>query len=269
MPTRPPKYRPVGEITRGKTARNRLRRVDNFLLMYAGDLIRRQDGPFKQALYVDLGYGAEAFTTLESAQRFRMQNPSLGVLGVEIEPERVEAALPYADKNTFFRLGGFNVPLLPGETVRLIRAFNVLRQYKEDEVAEAHRLMGSYILPEGLLMEGTSDPLGRVWTANLLRRRSDDLEMEGVVFSTNFRLGFEPGLFQPVLTKNFIHRMLPGEKIYQFFEDWKEAARQTVAYKSLGSRQWFVASARGLKNAGYSVDVRLKYLQRGYLFWKW
>ena len=269
MPGKVQKYRPFGEVTRGKTARNRLRRVDIFLLMVAGDLIRRQDGLFRQALYVDLGYGAEAFTTLESARRFRGQNPDLRVLGVEIEPERVAAALPYADENTFFRLGGFNLPLQPGETVRLIRAFNVLRQYREAEVQEAHRLMGSYILPGGLLIEGTSDPLGRVWTANLLRRKVDGLEMEGLVFSTNFRGGFEPGIFQPVLAKNFIHRMLPGEKIHQFFEDWKEAARQVISFKSLGLRQWFMASAKELKMAGYDLDIRQKYLSRGFLFWRW
>jgi hypothetical protein len=39
---------------------------------------------FAQSLFVDLGYGFDARTTLE------------------IEKERVEAALPYADEKTFF-----------------------------------------------------------------------------------------------------------------------------------------------------------------------
>ena len=261
-------YRPVGEVTRGKTHRNRLRRADIFMLMYAGDLIRRRDGLYRRALYVDIGYGAEAFTTLESAGRFRDQNQDMPVLGVEIDPNRVAAAQPYEDENTFFRLGGFNLPLLADETVRLMRAFNVLRQYEEREVVAAHQLMGNYLLPGGLLIEGTSDPLGRIWVANLIRRNETGLVMEGLLFSTNFRWGFEPAIFQPVLPKNFIHHMVPGEMIYDVMEAWKNAARLTIALKPLGLRQWFAASAAALAAEGYLIDLRRQYLQKGFLLWK-
>jgi len=133
----PPK-RPEGRPTRGKTASNRLRRVDNFILLYEPSLLTRSEGGFARALFVDLGYGEDARTTLESAARFRRANPGLPILGVEIDPERVRAALPYADNQTSFRLGGFNLPLQEGETVRLIRAFNVLRQYEEDDFLPAY-----------------------------------------------------------------------------------------------------------------------------------
>ncbi|MEZ4769306.1 MAG: class I SAM-dependent methyltransferase [Caldilineales bacterium] len=93
------------------------------------------------------------------------------VLGVEIDPERVATARPYADERTAFRLGGFNLPLRPGETVRCIRAFNVLRQYEEADVAAAYDLMARSLLPGGLLIEGTSEPYGRLWVANVARRR--------------------------------------------------------------------------------------------------
>ncbi len=166
---------PQGQPTRGKTARNRLRRVDNFVIQYDPTLLRREDGLFKGALFVDLGYGAEPFTTLESAERFRRLNPHLPVLGVEIDPARVAAALPYADELTHFRLGGFNLPLRQHadgstETVRLIRAFNVLRQYEESEVSAAWSMLAHSLLPGGLLVEGTSEPFGRLWVANLLRK---------------------------------------------------------------------------------------------------
>ncbi|HSN76502.1 MAG TPA: hypothetical protein VL334_15605, partial [Anaerolineae bacterium] len=169
--------RPLGQPTRGKTARNRLRRVDTFLALYDPGLLRRADGPFAGAFFVDLGYGAEPFTTLESAQRLRRIHPALPVLGVEIDPARVAAAQPYADDLTQFRLGGFNLPLrmrVDGtrETVRAIRAFNVLRQYEEDEVAGAWETMARGLLPGGLLIEGTSEPYGRVWVANVLRRET-------------------------------------------------------------------------------------------------
>lgn len=260
---------PVGQVTRGKTARNRLRRVDNFLLMYAADVLTLSVPGSGRAFYVDLGYGAEPFTTLESAVRLRHANPDLPVLGVEIDPERVAEALPFADERTCFRLGGFNIPLEPGESVRLIRAFNVLRQYEENQVAGAHTLMGASLAPGGLLIEGTSDPYGRIWVANLLRKAQDgQLRAEAVVFSTNFRWGFEPGIFQPVLPKNFIHRMVPGEQIYDFMETWKRAAQHTVATRVLGLRQWFAASAGELAEAGYSIHPSKKYLRRGYLIWK-
>jgi len=46
--------RPQGQITRGKTARNRLRRVDNFLCLYDPALIRQPDPPGQVSWYVDL-----------------------------------------------------------------------------------------------------------------------------------------------------------------------------------------------------------------------
>lgn len=260
--------RPLGQPTRGKTARNRLRKVDAFLLMYDPALIRRLDGAFDRALYVDLGYGAEAVTTLESAARLRILHPTLPVLGVEIDPARVAAAQPYADGLTQFRLGGFNLPLQSGESARIIRAFNVLRQYEEAEVTSAWQTLATSLLPGGLLLEGTSDPSGRIWAANVLRQQSGGLHMEAIVFGTNFRAGFEPGLFQPVLPKNFIHRMHPGEPIYEFFTAWKAAARATQAVKTLGLRQWFAASALELARRGQPLETRKKYLNRGLLIWK-
>jgi len=38
-------------------ASNRLRRVDNFILLYEPSLITRSDGPFARALFVDLDCG--------------------------------------------------------------------------------------------------------------------------------------------------------------------------------------------------------------------
>jgi hypothetical protein len=270
--------RPLGQPTRGKTAHNRLRRVDNFLLLYDPVLFSREDGDFADALYVDLGFGAEPWTTLESAARLRRANPRLRVLGVEIDPERVAAALPFADSLTQFRLGGFDLPLLTQadgrrECVRLIRAFNVLREYNESAVAEAHATLGSQLLPGGMLIEGTSDPVGRVWVANLMRRPASGdtlapLRVEGLLFSTNFGRGFEPGIFQPVLPKNHIHRVVPGWPIYGFFAEWKRAYQECLAVRSLGLRQLFAASARRLAEQGYAIDTRRKLLSKGYLLWK-
>ena len=253
--------KPEGVITRGKTAPNRLRRVDNFVAMYDPNLIKRTDGDFSHALFVDLGYGAEATTTLESAERLRRLNPSLPILGVEIDKQRVEAALPFTDERTFFRLGGFNLPLLPGETVRLIRAFNVMRQYEEAEFAPAYERLAQYVLPGGLMIEGTSDPFGRIWVANVARKLLiRGWGFEALVFSTNFRSGFDPAQFQAVLPKNYIHHVVPGEAIFDFFEAWKRSAAETAHAKAWGTRQWFIAAAEGLAEKGYKINLQKKWL---------
>jgi hypothetical protein len=234
-------------------------------------------------MFVDLGYGSDARTTLESASRFRRVNPDLRVLGVEIDQERVEAALPYADEKTFFRLGGFNLPLYEGEHIRLIRAFNVLRQYEEKDFAPAYDRLAPYILPRGLMIEGTSNPFGSIWAANVVRRtlESDSLLsgdqklasglqnwiFEALVFSTNFRTGFDVEEFQTILPKNLIHHVVPGEPIYNFFEAWKRCAAETSSLKTYGARQWFIAAAERMEKQGYAVASQRKWLSKGYLIW--
>ena len=49
---------PIGQVTRGTTGTNRLRRVDRWIAQLAA--LRRATDP----LVVDLGYGASATTTL-------------------------------------------------------------------------------------------------------------------------------------------------------------------------------------------------------------
>ena len=276
--------KPEGLPTRGKTASNRLRRVDNFILLYEPSLLTRTDGLFADAMFVDLGYGFEAHTTLESASRFRRLNPRLKILGVEIDKERVEAALPFVDEKTFFRLGGFNLPLQEGEHVRIIRAFNVLRQYEEKDFAPAYERLGEYILPGGLMTEGTSNPFGSIWCANVARKTMEskssllnfrqqaaglhNWNFEALVFSTNFRQGFDVEEFQTILPKNLIHRVIKGEPIYEFFENWKIAAAETSALKTYGAKQWFIAAAERLAERGYAVATQRKWLAKGFLIWK-
>jgi hypothetical protein len=279
--------KPVGQPTRGKTAPNRLRRVDNFILLYEPSLLTRTDGLFSNSLFVDLGYGFDARTTLESATRFRRLNPDLKIMGVEIDRERVEAALPFADDRTFFRLGGFNLPLLQGEYVRLIRAFNVLRQYEEKDFAPACERLAENVLPGGLMIEGTSNPFGSIWCANVVRRTTEadnslpvvpsvqelapglhHWRHEALVFSTNFRLGFDVEEFQTILPKNLIHHVVKGEPIFDFFEAWKAAAAESSAMKNYGARQWFIAAAERMTERGHAIATQRKWLARGFLIWK-
>ena len=268
MPFARTSRKPEGQPTRGKTASNRLRRVDNFILLYEPSLLSRTDSLFADSMFVDLGYGFDARTTLESASRFRRVNPGLKVLGVEIDRERVEAALPFADEKTFFRLGGFNLPLQDDERVRLIRAFNVLRQYEEKDFLPAYERLAQYVLPGGLMIEGTSNPFGSIWAANLARRADDgSWKMEALVFSTNFRLGFDVVEFQTILPKNLIHRVVAGEPIFNFFQAWNKAAQETTAMKAYGAREWFTAAAESLAQKGFGVNPQRRFMARGYLVW--
>src|SRR3954465_8057826 len=106
----PRRTHPIGQSTRGKTALNRLRQVDVFMAL-AFSHVFSSGAP----LIVDVGYGAFAWTTLEMYERWLPFNPDLRVLGIEIDPDRVAAAQPYASPPTIdFRLGGFNIADLTG-----------------------------------------------------------------------------------------------------------------------------------------------------------
>ena len=122
---------PVGQLTRGTTGYNRLRRSDRWLVhapRVRAALISAAD-----PLVVDLGYGALPVTTLELAARLRVVRTDVRVVGLEIDPDRVRAARAAAAGTVEFGLGGFE---LAGLRPVLVRAFNVLRQYPVEAVPE-------------------------------------------------------------------------------------------------------------------------------------
>lgn len=251
---------PLGQPTRGKTAPNRLRKTDTFLAVAYPEFVRRLPG-----LYVDLGYGAYPITSLETIQRLRRLNPQARVLGVEIDPQRVAEAEVYTAPGLEFRVGGFNLPLKPGERVSVIRAFNVLRQYDESAVGEALMAMAATLTKGGLIIEGTSDPLGRLLTFNLYQK-TEALQRIGFVLAPSLRASFAPRQFQAVLPKNFIHHAQPGGAIDEFFAAW-HAAWQAARAHGLNPRNIFYQSARRLSEYyGYDLDHRPALLKRGFLW---
>ena len=82
------------------------------------------------------------------------------MLGLEIDPDRVAAALPHATASVTFARGGFEIP--SAERPVLVRAMNVLRQYEESEVPAAWARVTERLAPGGLLVDGTCDELGRI-----------------------------------------------------------------------------------------------------------
>jgi hypothetical protein len=253
--------RPIGQPTRGKTALNRLRQIDVYVAL-AMPSVLSSGAP----LVVDVGFGAYAWTTLEMRQRWLHLNRALRVLGIEIDPERVEAALHYADPPAInFRLGGFNVlDITHGEPVRLIRAYNVLRQYSESEVPAALDLMGQALESGGVLIEGTSNPTGRLVAFDVYRKDQGGLQHQALVFGTNFQGPVEPSDFKAILPKRLIHRMLePAPST--FFATWNDAYRLARGQGHSGRRQWARAGILLKERFGYPVDPRLRLLRRGFL----
>lgn len=255
--------RPLGQHTRGKTALNRLRQVDVYFAL-AHAAVLRGGAP----LVVDVGYGAQAWTALELYDRWAQINPRLRLLGVEIDPERVAAAQPYAQAGVIdFALGGFNLLTVVGaEQARIIRAYNVLRQYDEAAVPDALAAMHTGLEVGGLLIEGTSTPTGRMVAFDVYQRSSvRSLQHVELVFGTNFRDVPDASAFQTILPKRLIHHML-DQRPAAFFKDWRRAL---LLARGIGitawRQQWCWAGQALAQRFGWHTDTRPRILERGYL----
>ncbi|MBZ0307523.1 MAG: hypothetical protein K8I82_15765, partial [Anaerolineae bacterium] len=199
---------------------------------------------------------------LEMYERWQAVNPNLRLLGVEIDPERVAAAQPYAQPPTIeFRLGGFN--LYDEQQAQVIRVYNVLRQYEESAVPDALWLMAQRLAPGGILLEGTSTPTGRLVAFDVYQKTDTCLQHRELVFGTNFRSPIEVADFQAILPKRLIHRMRE-EKLSRFFESWQRAL---ILARGRGMvspcRQW-VEAGKNLRTQ-FPVDFRPRILRRGFL----
>jgi hypothetical protein len=229
--------RPVGTITRGTTAPNRLRRVDRWLVGVHRTLISSAQEP---PLVVDLGYGAYPVTTVELDDRLRSIHPGIQTIGLEIDPVRVEAAQPYTRPGLEFRLGGFELPVDRPPT--LIRAFNVLRQYDEPEVAGVWRKLTGRLADGGLLVEGTCSETGRVATWIALDRSGPrTLTLAARLASLD-----SPAVFAERLPKALIHRNVPGEPVHAFLKALDRAWLAAAPLGDLGLRQRWIGAVGSL-----------------------
>ncbi|MFD7922397.1 class I SAM-dependent methyltransferase [Streptomyces sp. NPDC059740] len=250
--------RPVGNVTRGTTNPNRLRRMDRWIAATHAAELRRCADP----VAVDLGYGAAPWTAVELLARLRQVRADVEVVGVEIDPERVRAAQPYAREGLSFRHGGFEVPLPAGggrpRAPVLIRAANVLRQYDEGRVAEVWSDLCARLAPGGLLVEGTCDEIGRrhVWVA---------LGPEGprtVTFATRLGSLTTPSDLAERLPKALIHRNVPGEAVHAFLRDFDRAWAAAAPWGALSARQRWTRAVRTLREEGWPLaDGPLRWRQ--------
>ena len=232
-----------GRITRGTTGVNRLRRIDRWIA--AHPVLRRTDDP----LLVDLGYGAAHWTALELLERARRVRPDARVVGIEIDPERVAAAVPFAREGLSFQRGGFEVPLEGDARPAVIRAANVLRQYDEAEVAAAWHLLRSRLQPEGLLVEGTCSEVGRVasWVA---------LDPEGprsLTVALHLASLEHPSIVAERLPKALIHRNVPGEGVHALLRELDAQWARHAPLATFSPRQRWLAAVGGLRDSGWPV----------------
>lgn len=211
--------------------------------------LRRADTP---PVAVDLGFGAAPTTTLELASRLARVRPDVQVLGIEVDTERVRLAASYATDDVRFVTGGFDVAaaLAGGQRATVIRAFNVLRQYDVDDVAPAWRRMATALTPDGILIEGTCDEIGRraVWIA-----LGADGRPRSLTFAVRFGAIERPSDLAERLPKSLIHRNHGGEPVHVFLRGWDRAWDHASPAGTFGVRQRWVDAARRLREAGVPV----------------
>jgi hypothetical protein len=231
--------KPLGAVTRGTTNPNRLRRVDNFIVYRCGSLLAAAATP----LVVDLGYGTTPVTTMELRARLAAAvRRDVTVVGLEIDSVRVTAAQQSADPpHLEFRRGGFE---LAGLRPVVVRAFNVLRQYAEDEVADAWRAMTA---TGAFLVEGTCDELGRIATWVCV----DGAGPQTLTLSARLSDLDHPTTFAERLPKSLIHRNVPGEPIYEVLQ--RLGTAWDAAATPFGPRQRWLSAVGRLRAGGMPI----------------
>ncbi|MDT7545467.1 MAG: hypothetical protein QOE99_1577 [Actinomycetota bacterium] len=234
--------RALGLPTRGTTNPNRLRRIDRWLVGVHGALLRDAADP----LVVDLGYGATPITAIELHDRLRAVRPDVRVVGIEIDQDRVDAARPAERGGLSFVRGGFE---LAGLRPVVVRALNVLRQYDEEAAAQAWSTLCAGLAEGGVLVEGTSDEIGR-------RASWVELGRDGpraLTLAAHLPSLERPSDLAERLPKALIHRNVPGSPVHALMAELDAAWDRSAPYAAFGNRQRWVATVEGLawpKDAG-------------------
>ncbi|WP_448810806.1 class I SAM-dependent methyltransferase [Agromyces bauzanensis] len=269
---------PVGSVTRGTTNANRLRRVDRWIAEHRA--FRRAADPF----VVDLGYGASGVTTFELASRLARARRDVEALGLEIDPGRVHTARAQLERlgrgelsfppdlPVRFGLGGFEVPT-GDRRPAVIRAFNVLRQYDEADVAAAWSRMSARLAPGGLLVEGTCDELGRISSWVGIETTGPDAAAASApaTFTISFRLADldRPSTVAERLPKALIHRNVPGERVHELLVALDRAWQVHAPLSVYGPSQRWIRSVATLRDDGWPVRGHARRWRLGELTVDW
>ncbi|MDY6999608.1 MAG: class I SAM-dependent methyltransferase, partial [Actinomycetota bacterium] len=248
---------PLGEITRGTTGHNRLRRSDRWLVH--SPRVRHALQAAADPLVVDLGYGALPVTTLELAMRLQRVRAGVRVVGLEIDPDRVQTAQRYPGTSSSvqfagvansveFALGGFE---LAGRHPVLVRAFNVLRQYPVEAVPEAWAAIQRGLSAGGLVIDGTCDELGRRCCWILLdATRPLSLTLACDPFAIE-----APSDLAERLPKILIHRNVAGQPVHALLTAADRAWARAAGHGVFGPRARWRAMIEMLAAEGIPVSA--------------
>ena len=250
----------MGSVTRGTTNPNRLRRADRYLTGVLAPVLRGAADP----LLVDLGFGAASVTTVELWERARTVRQDVELTGIEIDPARVAGAQSHARPGLSFQRGGFEIPTGARSPV-FVRAFNVLRQYREEDVPAIWSLLCAGLADDGVLVEGTCSEDGR-------RAAWVDLRRDGPASLTvALRLGSfaRPSDVAARLPKVLIHRHVPGEPVHRLLAEADAAWAAHAPLAAYGTRQRWLATVGTLRAAGWPVLGGPHRWRRGELSVRW
>ncbi|MEO3758684.1 class I SAM-dependent methyltransferase [Mycobacterium sp. B14F4] len=251
---------PIGQLTRGTTGYNRLRRSDRWLAHSAR--VRAALLSAADPLVIDLGYGALPVTTLELAARLRLLRNDVRVVGLEIDPERVRTARAAGGGSVEFGLGGFE---LAGMRPVLVRAFNVLRQYPVQAVADAWSTMQHHLAPGGLIVDGTCDELGRRCCWVLLDAAAPvSLTLACDPFAIE-----RPSDLAERLPKVLIHHNVEGQPIHTLLTAADRAWASVAGHGVFGPRVRWRAMLELLHHNGFPVDPARRRMRDGVLTVPW
>ncbi len=162
---------------------------------------------------VDLGYEASPVTALELQGRLVRIRADVRVVGIEIVPGRVAAAVPLEREGLSFRRRGFEVPLDDRQRARVVRAFTVLSQKPE------HAAAWSWVRER--LAPNACSSTARVTRSDAERPGCPSTVTGPVSFTLSLRLaGLErPSDVAEPLPKSLIHRNVAGERVHDDLRD--------------------------------------------------
>ncbi|MGP4015156.1 class I SAM-dependent methyltransferase [Saccharopolyspora sp. 5N708] len=261
--------RALGMPTRGTTNPNRLRRIDRWIV--GTPWVARALRDAAEPVVIDLGYGATPVTTVELAARLRPLRPDARVVGLEIDADRVAAGKLVADPPALeFRRGGFELAGLAAgvrdfDGPALVRALNVLRQYTEPEAWRAWDELCSRLAPDGLLVEGTCDEIGRrcCWVT---LDRSGPRTLTLACLPADLQ---RPSDLAERLPKTLIHRNAAGEKVHALLAELDACWAKAAPMAPFGPRARWAHTAQLFAELGWPVLDRRQRWRLGELTVDW
>jgi hypothetical protein len=190
-------------------------------------------------------------TAIELLHRLQACRSDVRVLGLEIDAARVAAAAPASRDGLTFAQGGFE---LAGHRPVLVRAANVLRQYPETAVPAAWSSMQRQLAVGGMIVDGTSDELGRRASWVLLDASGP------ISFTLSCRVDTitRPSDLADRLVKALIHHNVAGEGVHDLLQAMDRAWDRHASLRDFGARQRWQAMARSLATDWPLLDDPLR-----------